>query len=596
MPDMAGLFDSFLEAAVSLAVLFVIVAWISSKIVELGQLTFNVHGKMLRDELERCFGEEDGPNKRRFTHYFYWHPMIVPLTQPSLLVSIWRRIRGWFGRREGDTAADLESRFPPGRLPGHIAPESFAAVVMNPFPWPTTEEPLRRLLKANLVDAAAVSDSSLDEAIRTLIRRGQSLNPGETWRALLERLGIPLGLNDEFLDSRVDIHGPSGAAGRGDPAERYIEMCRANELVPHPLETRIVTLLRDADSDLDEFRGGLRRWYSEAMARVTGRFKRTALVWVFVVALAICGLFNLNAINLFSALMKSPELRAAGVEASRAIGTKPGGIEALTQKVEFSDVYQRCAAPKPAATPAAEQPPAVAQPAAVSTPAASRPMPDEECRLDLLNSLWRDSRKFNPVKSLFAEKRKAADETASALPQPSSQGAGAPAAVEKTGQVNQVQLVQGLCEQDAELCTAPFKARLTACLEPGRGYPPDQCNPAWNAIWTSSGFFWHPEAANKLALNLMGQTSGEADGLPATLYGVHLHAEGETKKVVKFIGDLPDLGPVWKDKRFEGVGVLWSLFGILLSALLAALGAPFWYDVLGKLSRRGTSGARGEKT
>ena len=74
----------------------------------------------------------------------------------------------------------------------------------------------------------------------------------------------------------------------------------------------------------------------------------------------------------------------------------------------------------------------------------------------------------------------------------------------------------------------------------------------------------------------------------------------------KFIRKLPDLGPVWRDKKLwkvEGSGekpdiaaIFRALFGILLSALLAALGAPFWYDVLGKLSRRGTSGARGEKT
>lgn len=620
MPDVAGLFDSFLEAAASMAVLFVIVAWVSSKIVELGQLVFNVHGKMLRDELERCFGEESGPDKGRFTHYFYWHPMIVPLTQPSALVSFWRRVRGWFGSRVA-APGDDDACFPPGRLPGHIAPESFAAVVMNPFPWPTTADPLRRLLKANLLGPAdtgyaPTTDDDLNEAVRILIRRGQSLRPGETWGALLERLELTIPLNSDFLDSRVDIHGPRGADGRGDPAERYIEMCRANELVPHPLETRIVTLLRDADSDLDEFRGGLRRWYAEAMARVTGRFKRTALVWVFVVALIICGLFNLNAINLFNALMKSPELRAAGVNASQAIGTKPGGIEALGQKWEFSEIYRRCAAPKAGAQPVARiqpqpavqapppaQPPAAAAPPAAAQPPAIQPLPDKKCRLDLLNSLWRDSRQSNPVGSLFTAEAvpepQAKAEAAADLPKPSQ--ATSPPGSEQTPtmqprRLRQVQLVPGLCEQGAELCKPAFQAKLAACLEPGEPYPPEQCQTAWTAIWTSSGFFWHPEAAHKLALSLTAADSKEFEDLPRMLDGVNRVAEGETKAVVMFLGKLPSLGPVWNDKGFEGMGALWSLFGVLLSALLAALGAPFWYDVLGKLSRRGTSGARGEKT
>ncbi|HEX8222810.1 MAG TPA: hypothetical protein VF605_03225 [Allosphingosinicella sp.] len=595
MPDVTGLFDSFLEAAVSMAVLFVIVAWVSSKIVELGQLTFNVHGKMLRDELERCFGEDGrgDPRKGRFTRYFYWHPMIVPLTQPSALVSAWRRISGWFPRRGEETPADSEARFPPGRLPGHIAPESFAAVVMNPFPWPTTEDPLRRLLKANLADASAVADDDLDAAIGKLIRWRQGLTAGQTWRALLGQLGLDLPLNEEFLDSRVDIHsGPGG----GDPAERYVEMCRANELVPHPLETRIITLLRDADNDLDEFRGGLRRWYAEAMARVTGRFKRTALVYVFFVALVICTLFNLNAINLFSALMASPELRRAGVAAAQVVGTRPGGIEALSQKIDF------------------------AQATCVTTAPPLQP----DCARRLLRALWRDSTKLNEVDSLFSDEILALSPAPTPSPAPSpsppASNSATPSTAPKAGAVTatvelseaalaQVREIRTACVEHPDLCTPVFKAKLESCLKADSRLPARECRDAWDAIWSSSGFFWHPEAAHRLALSLLGTLpKEEAADLPGLLKRLQAQAQGETEAVARFIRDIPNVGPVWNDKKVwlygeDGKptganipGILWIMFGILLSALLAALGAPFWYDVLGKLSRRGTSGARGEKT
>ena len=194
-----------------------------------------------------------------------------------------------------------------------------------------------------------------------------------------------LPLNSEFLASQVDIHGPAPSGTRRDPVERYVEMCRSNELVPHPLETRIITLLRDADNDLDEFRGSLRRWYAEAMARVTGRFKRMALVWVFFAALIICALFNLNAINLFSTLMASPELRAAGVAAAQVVGTKPGGVEALAQKVEFTEAYRTCVdgteEPKP--------------------PQPGLELLSAGCQATLLKSLWRDSRRLNLVETSF---------------------------------------------------------------------------------------------------------------------------------------------------------------------------------------------------
>jgi hypothetical protein len=580
MPDVTGLFDSFLEAAVSLAVLFVIIAWVSSKIVELGQLTFNVHGKMLRDELERCFGEDrrNDPNKGRFTRYFYWHPMIVPLTQPSGLVSFWRRISGGLERLGWLKSGDPESRFPPGRLPGHIAPESFAAVVMNPFPWPTTEEALRRLLIANPDPDIAERPEISDGDIRKMIRAGQTSTAGETWGELIARAkpASAPSLNPDFLASRVDIH---GGPVRGHPAERYVEMCRANELVPHPLETRIITLLRDADNDLDDFRSGLRRWYAEAMARVTGRFKRTALIWVFFVALIVCTLFNLNAINLFSALMASPELRAAGVAASQAVGTRPGGIEALGQKAAYSSAYA-CVDPR-------------------ETP--QRPVPNNVlknpvCKARLLGALWRDSRKANAVDALFSN-------DGAIIPRLATDGpGGAPRS-------RQVETVHRLCGEQPGLCGTGFKAKLDDCVEAGGGRPARQCDDAWAAIWSSSGFFWHPEAAHKLALSLTpAPEAGENTELPDLLYNVKRQADAETQAVTKFLGDLPDVGPVWKDKKLwkdkeNGSGkefvlgaLLWSLLGILLSAALAALGAPFWYDVLGKLSRRNTSGARGEKT
>lgn len=592
MPDVTGFFDSFLEAAVSLAVLFVIVAWVSSKIVELGQLTFNVHGKILRDELERCFGEESGPNKGRFTRYFYWHPMIVPLTQPSALVSFWRTIRGWFERIGWIGSGSPETHFPPGRLPGHIAPETFAAVVMNPFPWPTTEAALRRLLIANLEPASSPDpdadpppapplDTISDEVIRKLIRGAQTSIPGLKWDDLVADLevGQMPPLNSDFLGSQVDIHGPAPSGTRRDPVERYVEMCRSNELVPHPLETRIITLLRDADNDLDEFRGGLRRWYAEAMARVTGRFKRTALVYVFFVALIICTLFNLNAINLFSALMASPELRAAGVAAAQVVGTKPGGVEALAQKVEFTEAYRSCV--DEAAEPEA-------------------PKPDLEllgaaCQARLLKALWRDSRRLNLVETFVSE-------------QPPSS-------------LEQIKKVRGLCEDEAGLCATPFKAKLDACRAPRPAEPAaraaasalttapepgpapkgeqtsDRCSEAWDAIWSGSGFFWHPGAARQLAVSLAEESPGdETRKLRPLLYPVRMQAAAETGAVEKFLTNLPDLGPVWNDKKFKGWNILWILFGVMLSALLAALGAPFWYDVLGKLTRRGTSGARGEKT
>jgi hypothetical protein len=307
--------EDFLQAAASLAVLYIVVAWVSSKTVELAQTLANLHGKMLRRELSRCFGDE---KEQRFTHYFYWHPLIRPLTQPSLLVDIWRRIRRRFAFIGGDGGSD----YPPGRLPGYIAPESFAAVVMNPFPWPTTREPLIRLLNANLTKPEPIPSPALLALVDRLLdyerpepsSRAEPPKPHNLpdvgyhrldWKTLLKEVPYDESLVFEelFLAGQVDLNDPDDPS---DPARKMADMCRRNKLITHPFETRINAVLRDREWDIDEFRAGLRFWYAEAMSRVTGRFSRAALIGVFLVALMICLIFQINALTLFSELLTHP--------------------------------------------------------------------------------------------------------------------------------------------------------------------------------------------------------------------------------------------------------------------------------------------------
>jgi hypothetical protein len=568
MPDVTGLFDSFLESAASLAVLFIIVAWVSSKVVEFGQMSFNLHGKMLRRELKRCFGDENGD----FTRYFYWHPMIEPLTQPSRIVDLWRRVRSLVTDAQGGC-------YPPGRLPGYIAPESFAAVVMNPFPWPTTREPLRRLLIANLQDPKQAATPEFEALVANLTLHSHLADPGETWGTLLARPEIitPLPFKPEFLGGPVDIHSratstpvppamPGGAVPPpppnpppSDPVARYVWMCRKNELLPHPLETRIVTLLRDADGDMDEFRTGLRRWYAEAMNRVTSRFKRTALICVFFIALALCAAFNLNAIGLFSALVSNPELRATGVQAARAMGSDPRDIGTLGQKLAFYQAYDR-----------ADCGPKLAQ--------------SRDCRERLLGRLWRwpDSGDKVVDKLLAAPAGPAPAATAD----PKQQQEAREAAKEI-----QADRLREICDASTNLCSAGLSALLVACDRAPKGpdnpLSPD-CSRAWDAIWREGGFFWHSEAARQLGLSLLPPSKEPQPDLEPVVHAARDLANTETSKIKSYIQSLPDVDFFWF--RDQWAWPAWStIFGVIISALLAALGAPFWYDVLGKLSGRGSS-------
>jgi hypothetical protein len=612
MSDVYGLFDSFLESAATLAVLFIIVAWVSSKVVELWQTTFNIHGRILRRELQRCFGDKDD----EFTRYFYWHPMIEPLTQPSWLVDRWRAFRAtgpirwlrgrrWLARlfRPGDSMA----HYPQGRLPGYIAPESFAAVIVNPFPWPTTREALQHLLRGNLKKAgdpampedfderlAAFADNEgvavlADKVINAVQpdRHGVETNPEgdksdqhavaatKTWRDLLEQevKGSSTFFKEGFLSSLVEVYSWPPPREMTLP-DRFKRVLRGNELIPHPLEARILTLLQDADGDMEEFRAGLRRWYAEAMNRVTSRFRRGAMIGVFVVALAIAIGFNLNSIKLLGALMANPELRAAGVAASRAIAPESGGVEALSQKVAFSAEYAKCA--KPGGIPA------------------------KECRPQLLRRLWRDSGTDNATDRLRWETPAPPPQSHSgrvAATPPAQVSAPPPAVTQPalTGadavRRDQVARVKDFCRENPGQCSPAFVAKLTPCAPNSDA---GACGPAWDAIWSSSGFFWNPEAAGQLAASLLPNAPDDKD-LPGLLKRVSDQASAEVVTVRDVVTKLSSFGPVWKDPDLNALpGVIAVIVGILATAALAALGAPFWYDVLGRISGRGSAARKKE--
>jgi hypothetical protein len=123
----------------------------------------------------------------------------------------------------------------------------------------------------------------------------------------------------------------------------------------------------------------------------------------------------------------------------------------------------------------------------------------------------------------------------------------------------------------------------------------ETCGRAWSAIWKNPDFFWAPEAAHTLALHQWGGTFLEPKATRELVKDLGDQAQADTAAVERYIKMLPSIG--WIGDHLEDVGKRpwWSFFGILLAAALAALGAPFWYDVLGKISGRRTGGTRGEK-
>ncbi|HEX8623494.1 MAG TPA: hypothetical protein VF782_00295 [Allosphingosinicella sp.] len=539
MPELGDQFGSFFEAAATLALLFIIVGWVSSKLVGLAQTALNSHGKMLWRELRRCFG---GDEAKAFTRYFYWHPLLEPLSQPPTM----RRLRAWLPKLP--RLSRSPQGYPDGRLPAHIAPETFAAAMLNPFPWPTTNRSLRLVLAGNPPEPADnEGDPSPEqfELARTLASARERVEGAGTWG---EMLGEDAAAYDAvFGQGPVNIHFHDPAAG--NLLARLRESWRTNRLVPAAARSRIMAILDDSEGDMDRMRESLGRWYSEMMDRVTARFKRRALLSIFAVALALCFLFNIDSIHIFQEAAK----RTPGGGSETA-----GPAVSKLEGERFNSAYENCGSNQVT----------------------------ETCSRELLAGLWRDPKSADLIRVL-------------ADTQPSGR------TVEVADRVEQLRPVRNWCrsEKRAELCGDSLMGEMELCIagvvppaSPGmapQALPPEQlgkvCGAAWRGLFSSPALFWDPAAANALAGQAFGTGSPKDPGEAVSI--ARKTAERATRT------DPPD-------PALPGVSALFfnrvdpfpngfeGFLGMLLSAFLATLGAPFWYDLLGRISRRGASGAK----
>jgi hypothetical protein len=110
--------------------------------------------------------------------------------------------------------------------------------------------------------------------------------------------------------------------------------------VPDGVKRRLLTILDTARGDVDAFRLGLEAWFDDAMARVSGWYKRKAQLIIFAVAIAVTVALNANTITIGERLWREPALRATVAEqAGAATGTAQGAtaldrLDATIDKVE----------------------------------------------------------------------------------------------------------------------------------------------------------------------------------------------------------------------------------------------------------------------
>ncbi|BAK36460.1 hypothetical protein MLP_34460 [Microlunatus phosphovorus NM-1] len=148
---------------------------------------------------------------------------------------------------------------------------------------------------------------------------------------------------DSFKETSV-YQGAVAARGQVRPAymsaksfaEAVEEQLRGGAQLTGPLGKRVAVLEESVGNDAVAFRAGLERWFDEAMAGLSSRYRKRSAVWLFVLGLVLCGALNASVPHVAQELWRNSATRTAVVAAAEGSGqsTTTGTDETLAETIE----------------------------------------------------------------------------------------------------------------------------------------------------------------------------------------------------------------------------------------------------------------------
>jgi hypothetical protein len=95
---------------------------------------------------------------------------------------------------------------------------------------------------------------------------------------------------------------------------------------PH-VKKALLTVLANAQGNVDRFRDGIEQWFDATMSRASGWYKRKTLASLWVIAAIVTLVFNADAAQIATALWKDPVLRASVVQQAQAAAKSQSDIK-----------------------------------------------------------------------------------------------------------------------------------------------------------------------------------------------------------------------------------------------------------------------------
>lgn len=139
-------------------------------------------------------------------------------------------------------------------------------------------------------------------------------------------------LNTVFPDGAPAADGQAGAPGTNPLASfRATVVALPADSPAAPIKQALLTLIDDAQGDINKLKANIENWYDAAMDRVSGWYKRRVHAIILLLGLVITIALNADSAYIARHLSTDPAMRNSLVAASQAFAQKENGGEAGNQ-------------------------------------------------------------------------------------------------------------------------------------------------------------------------------------------------------------------------------------------------------------------------
>ena len=315
--------------------------------------------------------------------------------------------------------------------------------------------------------------------------------------------------------------------------------------------------VNNAGGDLDKARSFIESWFNATMDRVSGIYRRETQTILFWISLVFCVLLNVNTVVIADNLYRSPSLRKTlEAQAEAYYNSKPSAIDTLTTQPASSFTDSSSAA---SATDAAAVAPAETKVATAESKTTSEKTSGEKT-----SSEKTSSEKTGPAVAQTAVSQTQGNSKvpSAETPPPDKLDKAPPAATLVTGRD-----IPGLLSK-----TDPLEKL---------GLPigwNTQTITAMHRLFPDAPMVSTAEAQNMQTLGSMNIKATNPFQWISLCFGRIGQIWHDTMKAYQDNGQDPT-----KNALFNVAGAIALICGWLMTAFAVTLGAPFWFDVLGKL-------------